>query len=98
MKSVLFLKNAETEFYEAIKFYNQERPGLGYEFAVQIDIAVRHIINFPDAWPILSGNTRKCVISRFPFCILYLIENTKIIIVAVMHMKRRPGYWKTRTE
>src|SRR4030067_445656 len=52
MRSVILLKDAETEFYEAIKYYNQERPGLGYEFAVQVDISIRRL----EKWQGVSRN------------------------------------------
>ncbi len=92
MKSVIFFKDAETEFLGAIKYYNHERPGWGYEFAIQVDVSIRHIAKFPETWPILSGETIRCAVSRYTYFLLYLIDDVRIVIIAVMHAKRKPQY------
>jgi hypothetical protein len=52
----------------------------------------------PEAWPVWPGRTdvRPRVLQRFPYSIIYLVERNEIVIVAVAHHKRRPGYWLDR--
>ena len=92
-----FLHEARSELLEAVRYYNRERPGLGFEFSNELRNSLNRIKKYPDAWPLISENVRKCIVNRFPFSVLYLTEGFSILIVAVMHHKRKPGYWETRT-
>lgn len=93
---LFFLLEAYEEFTGAVRYYNGERPGLGYEFAAEVRNVLNRIKKYPDSWPSISSNIRKCLVNRFPFAVLYHREDERLIVVAVMHMKRRPGYWKDR--
>ncbi|MEX2683166.1 MAG: type II toxin-antitoxin system RelE/ParE family toxin [Candidatus Sigynarchaeota archaeon] len=96
MKSAIFLPDASRELEEAILFYEQRSGGLGKQFEEEIESAVKNIENDPALWPFFKGITRRCLLKRFPFAILYREETTKIIIVAVAHLRRKPNYWKDR--
>lgn len=48
------------------------------------------------AWHILEGEIRRCLTNRFPFGILYSVEADRVLILAVMHLHRDPGYWRER--
>ncbi len=95
-KEIKFLEPAEAEFLNAINYYNTQSSGLGYEFAVEIYKSIERIISFPKSWPKLSKRTRKCRCNRFPYNIIYFLENSSVIIIAIMHSKRKPEYWKER--
>ena len=56
---VTFLSIAETEFVEAIKYYNKRSQGLGYEFAAEVKATIHRIIQYPEAWSIVTKETRK---------------------------------------
>lgn len=60
------LSCAEREFAEVVDRYNGERPGLGFEFAKEVQSAFDRIRSFPEAWPLYSGRARRCIVSRFP--------------------------------
>ena len=87
---------AKEEFLAAIDFYNESVPGLGAEFAAEIEAAVDRVEAFPKMWPEVSFETHRCLARRFPYALLYAIEKDQIIIYAVMHTKRDPDYWKNR--
>ena len=91
-----FHPEAEAEFTEAIAFYEKAGPSLGEEFSLEVGEAVRNILSYPNAWPTLEGDIRRCLVNRFPYGILYSIEPDRIHVLAVMHLHRRPGYWKQR--
>jgi len=95
---VEFLAAAETELSEAVDYYNQQREGLGFEFAAEIRRALERIVQYPSAWAALSERTRRCQTSRFPYGVIYQIRVDKILVVAVMHLRREPNYWKSRTQ
>ena len=87
---------AEAELEDAISYYNCQRPGLGIEFAVEIDTAIRKIVDYPNAWQKLTAGARRCQLQRFDYGLVYRLRNDVATIYAVMHLKRRPGYWRDR--
>lgn len=90
------LSCAEREFVEAVDHYNGERPGLGYEFADEVNATFERIRSFSEAWPLFTKRTRRCVVSRFPYGVLYQIRKDRILVTAIMHLKRDPKAWKQR--
>lgn len=95
---VIFIDEASDELHGAVKYYNKERPGLGFEFANEVKVALSRIRYYPEIWIEIDPGIRKCIIKRFPYALLYIMDNSQIVIIAVMHMKRKPGYWKTRIQ
>lgn len=91
-----FHPEAETEFFEAIDYYEQTEPGLGPVFAAEVASAIEQIIHYPFAWRVLERDVRRCLMRRFPYGLLYACETERIWIVAVMHLRRHPVYWKSR--
>jgi len=91
-----FHPEAGTEFHEAIDYYEECESGLGEDFAIEIHTAIQNILTYPEAWPTLEGDVRRCLASRFPYGVLYSIETGGIFILAVMHLHRDPDYWKHR--
>lgn len=93
-----FHPEAEAEFNGAIDYYEAREAGLGYDFALEVYSAIQRIIAYPGSWPILEGDVRRCQTHRFPYGVLYAVEESRIFIVAVMHLRREPDYWKHRTK
>jgi hypothetical protein len=93
-----FHPDAKEEFGGAVEYYEQCQPGLGLEFAEEVYATIARIIQYPDAWSALSKNSRRCLVSRFPYGVIYQIKSHTLRIVAVAHLHRRPGYWKERLE
>jgi hypothetical protein len=93
---IRILSCAEREFVEAVDRYNAERAGLGFEFAEEVKVALARIQSFPDAWPLFSNRSRRCIVSRFPYGILYQIRPDCIQVLAIMHLKRDPSAWRQR--
>jgi hypothetical protein len=91
-----FHPEAETEFLEAIAYYESCAPGLGEDFSLEVYYTVQNILSYSHAWPIVEGDVRRCLTSRFPYGILYSIEPDRVNILAVMHLHRHPDYWKSR--
>lgn len=92
-----FLQPARAELDDAVDYYNKERAGLGDEFLTEILSALQRIAEHPHAWHAYSRRTRRCQIKRFPYAIIYRTAGSGILIVAVAHMHREPGYWKNRS-
>ena len=94
--TILFHPEAETEFNEAISYYDAIEVELGDDFTGEVYSAIERIVAFPKAWPVLEGDIRRSLVRRFPYGILYSEEAGEIYIISVMHLNRSPGYWKHR--
>jgi len=88
--------NARVEVREVRKWYYERSPLSATAFAHAVDTAVSRIVEAPTQYPLADHGTRKLVLQRFPFNIFYLPGESEIVIVAVAHQKRRPGYWSSR--
>ena len=91
-----FHPDADLEFDRAVEYYEQFQPGLGLEFAEEVYVAIARIIEYPDVCYAISKNTRRCLINRFPFGLIYQVKTNSLYIIAVAHLHRQPGYWKER--
>ncbi|MDH4319239.1 MAG: type II toxin-antitoxin system RelE/ParE family toxin [Desulfobulbaceae bacterium] len=96
MKAPRFLLPAEIEMAEAAVFYETQVESLGLNFLTIVEAAVYGIVDQPDMWPDIGHGIRKRPLRRFPYSILYRLDGDEIIIVAVMHQRRRPSYWLGR--
>jgi plasmid stabilization system protein ParE len=87
---------ARAELVEARNWYYERSPLSSVAFAHAVDRAVSRIRTAPNTYPAADHGTRKLVLQRFPFNIFYRVGETEILIVALAHQKRRPGYWSGR--
>jgi plasmid stabilization system protein ParE len=92
----VFHPDAALEFEEAVRHYRVRGRVLGDRFATEVQSAIRRILETPERWRVLEGDVRRCLVRVFPYSVLYTIESDFILIVAVMHGKRQPGYWQYR--
>lgn len=82
---------------EAARFYESLKKDPGFEFLREVERTIASILAHPQSGPTISPSIRRRIAHRFPFGVLYAIHSDKVVIVAVAHLKRRPGYWKART-
>ena len=97
MKPVRLLAQACQELRDAAEYYERQSAGLGSEFTRKVDSAVLDVRENPESWPLASSRVRRRLIRRFPYCLLYRVDATEVVILAVMHLRRRPNYWIGRT-
>jgi plasmid stabilization system protein ParE len=93
---IRLLDVAQQELDEAVEYYNAEVPGLGDQFLLEALSAFDRIKQFPKAWHPYTQSTRRCQTRRFPYGIVYEILESEILVIAIAHMHRRPGYWRDR--
>ncbi|MDD5600015.1 MAG: type II toxin-antitoxin system RelE/ParE family toxin [Victivallaceae bacterium] len=84
------------EFEDAVEYYESCEPELGKEFVLSVQEALRYISEYPQAWPVVRKEIRRYLISRFPYAILYYVDNDLVTVIAIMHSKRQPDYWVDR--
>jgi plasmid stabilization system protein ParE len=89
---------ASDELTEAVRWYERRRQGLGAEFFDAVAATISLIEQSPEigAKHSVDGHTRRILVAKFPYQLVYRIRPQEIVIAAVAHLKRRPGYWKNR--
>lgn len=77
-------------------WYRERSESAALAFLKEFDRAIDRIAAAPGRWPKYVGGTRRFLMHRFPFSVVYRIEGEAIQVLAVAHARRRPGYWKGR--
>lgn len=98
MKSVLFHPEARVELRQSARYYETQQVGLGKRFLAAVRTAKEQIEFYPLMYRMVEPGIRQCRILRFPYGLIYRSHGSKIQIIAVMNLHRRPGYWKSRIE
>jgi toxin ParE1/3/4 len=96
VKQHRFLEDADSEFFEWIAHYDRVSRTLGDRFVAAIETAVVNIRTYPEIGSSIGKALRKLVVTEFPHSVIYANETEEIVIIAVAHHKRRPGYWRRR--
>jgi len=94
-----FHPEAEQELLEEAARYEFEVPGLGLRFGDEVDRVIRLLVENPEAGSPVDRTLRHFVLRRFPHAIVYapLKDVDTLLILAVAHGSRKPGYWRART-
>ena len=91
-----FHPEALEEYESAATYYAEQDPDLRIRFIDSVEDAIERILESPGRWRVIDEDVRRCIANVFPYGILYTIEDDLVLIVAVMHFSREPGYWKQR--
>ena len=91
-----FDRDAAREAIDAAAYYNSEREGLGDDFREEVQSGVARILESPLTWPLQYKDVRRYRLNRVPDGIYYRIRDDAIEVVAVMHLHRKPLYWRHR--
>jgi plasmid stabilization system protein ParE len=94
--NVRFVSAANWELDEAVRYYEEELPGLGFRFFQEVDAAIKRICLFPEGWPRIGQHTRRCILKGFSYGVLYVVEKDEIVVTAVAHLHRDPAHYQDR--
>ncbi len=96
MLDIFIFPEAEEEITASFEWYEEQANGLGLDFISELDRAINSIQSLPGVWPKYQAHYQRFLLSRFPFSIVFEVEEQQIVIYAVMHNSRKPGYWNDR--
>jgi toxin ParE1/3/4 len=96
VKPHAFHPDAEVEYVQAAEYYAAIDSSLGVRFYDEIEKLISQVRRQPDRFLRFSTPARRALSRQFPYSVVYLNEPDRIWVVAVMHAKRRPGYWRGR--
>jgi ParE toxin of type II toxin-antitoxin system, parDE len=91
-----FHSDAADELEEAAVFYESGVAGLGKSFLDEVHRTVSLIERYPDAGAAIERNLRRVRLDRFPYAVVYRRADDAVVIIALAHQRRRPGYWRGR--
>lgn len=97
MKRARFVAEARQEFLAEAVYYNEAQRGLGVRFTKAAEEATARALTFPLSGTPSASNTRRVFLKGFPFSLFYRQEGEGIVVFAVSHNSRKPGYWFSRT-
>lgn len=97
-KGVEYHEGAREDVKNAIAWYQKHSAKAAFDFIEELSRATTTIREAPSRWPLGKNNTRRFLLWRFPFCLIYSEEEAAIIIWAVAHGSRRPEYWARRVK
>lgn len=87
---------AEAELKGAALWYEERQPELGDDFLDEFERTLRRIVAAPARHRKIRGENRKLNFRRSPYSIVYSVRADVIYVKAVMHLRRRPFYWRKR--
>lgn len=87
---------AFAELKSAVIWYREQSETAATKFAAELDRAIDLILATPRRWPVGEHGTRKFVLRRFPYAVIYRDKETAVQVLAIAHGHRQPGYWKDR--
>ena len=96
MKPHVFHPEAEEEYADAVQYYADIASTLGNQFYEEIERRIKEIRRQPGRFFRFSPPARRALAYKFPYLVVFWDQPDRVWIVAVMHAKRRPGYWRKR--
>lgn len=94
--AVSFHPGAAFDLREAVAWYRERSPIAADRLIAEVERGVERIVERPNAWPLYWVGTRRFLLRTFPYSVIYTSDRDDVIIVAVAHAKRKPGYWDHR--
>lgn len=88
---------AEADLEEAASWYDEEQAGLGSRFLNDVDQVFGRIRERPQQFPVVSGDIRRALLRTFPYALYFRETDETIRVLAVLHLRRRPGLWRARS-
>lgn len=97
MLPVDYLPGARRDFDESFDWYLERSAETAIRFANAVDAALTAVAADPQRFAAVDERHRECPVKRFPFRIVYRVVENRVLVVAVAHAKRRPGFWRDRS-
>mgnify|MGYP003445421535 FL=1 len=93
-----FHPEALAEYLKATAYYGEHGGALAERYVDSVEDAIQRILESPRRWRIIDEDVHRCLTHVFPYGVLYTIEPDYVLILAIMHCSREPGYWKDRAK
>src|SRR5579864_8000524 len=95
-KPVRFHPEAEREYLSSVAWYAERSVPAALDFEAELQRAMSAIAKSPERWPHYLSGCRRYILHQFPFSLVYRARDGEVLVLALAHAHRRPGYWKKR--
>ncbi len=97
MMQVIVRPAAEADVQEASDWYEGREPGLGGQFLDELKETFTRVRHMPLQFPDVGRNVRRALLRRFPYAVYFVLRNeSRVVVIAVLHQRRNPSLWKKR--
>lgn len=96
MTAVTLLRAAQVDIRTGARFYEEQAPGLGLEFVAEVERSIERLREYPEIGAPLRRGARKLLVRRFPYLVIYRVEQERVLVLAVGHQRRHPDFWLRR--
>lgn len=96
MTRVALLRAAQADIRTGARFYQGQAPGLGAEFVAEVQRSLDRLREYPEIGAPLRRGARRLLVRRFPYLVIYRVEPTRVLVLAVGHQRRHPDFWLER--
>jgi plasmid stabilization system protein ParE len=97
IEEIIVRREAQIEVQQAFDYYEEKSEGLGFEFMRSLDAALQSVKRNPASYQKIYQETRRVLLRKFPYALFYLAEETRIIVIAVLHQNRSEIDWIRRS-
>jgi toxin ParE1/3/4 len=95
-RTIIFRRQAESEYDAAVTWYEGQQAGLGAALAAEVRKVLGVIARKPVRYPVAARDIREGPVARFPYCVYYRVRPGQIVVIAVFHTSRNPAEWQSR--
>lgn len=93
---ILISREARDDIAAAIGGFKDISPVLSDRFVAELERVYANVADYPQMYPVVYKNFRRALLRRFPYSVFYVVGNSMILIVGVMHQARDESTWKRR--
>jgi plasmid stabilization system protein ParE len=97
LRSYPFHPEAQAEYADAVRWYQARSAKTAVRFEAEVERLLELIETYPEMFPLYDDEHRFAVLRRFPYSLVYSVEQGQASILAVAHSSRSTGYWQGRS-
>ena len=94
--NVFILPDAEAETEAAFRWYQERNPAAASAFRNEVFDCVEGLADDPVKWKMDDQGTQRCLLRHFPYTVFFEVDGRDVVVLAVAHRRREPGYWRQR--
>jgi plasmid stabilization system protein ParE len=95
-RTLIIRPEAEADLADAYTWYDRQRKGLGIDLIREVERKLDDLQSLPESFPIVYRDVRRALTKRFPYGIYFVVDDTRIVVIAIFHAKRNPKTWQRR--
>jgi plasmid stabilization system protein ParE len=96
VRKLTLRRNAQRDIDAAVTWYEDHELGLGLRLLDAVHVTIARLVETPEQFPVISPGVRRALVCGFPYAVYFKAARSSVIVLAVVHLRRRPGTWRQR--